>query len=148
MVRPKVFDGYALHEALRPQLGQPRQKPVGLSAEAGGELLQRLEALMHSEKLYKAESIRLDTLAQRLEVPRNTLSQVINQTGMNFFEYINHWRIEEAKKILAETTKKELNVIEVAYEVGFNNKVTFNKSFKKSTGLTPTEFRRAVTEGG
>jgi AraC-like DNA-binding protein len=61
---------------------------------------------------------------------------------MSFFEYINSLRIEEAKSLLADPNKHKLNVIEIAYQVGFNNKVTFNTTFKKSTGITPTEYRR------
>ena len=58
-----------------------------------------------------------------------------------FFEYINLKRVEEAKQLLRSRPKAELNVIEVAYEVGFANKGTFNAVFKRLTGLTPTEFR-------
>ncbi|MBK9046995.1 MAG: AraC family transcriptional regulator [Bacteroidetes bacterium] len=55
---------------------------------------------------------------------------------------MNALRIEEAKSLLANPQKHKVNVIEIAYQVGFNNKVTFNSTFKKSTGLTPTEFRK------
>jgi AraC-like DNA-binding protein len=144
-VRPKVFDGYSMQEVLRPSLPE-KYRSSTLTESLEGELRQRLQELMQREKLYKDENIRLESLAERLGVSRNNISQVINRSGMNFFEYINHWRIEEAKKLLAETSKRERNIIEVAYEVGFNNKVSFNKFFKKSTGLTPTEFRRTALE--
>jgi len=140
-VRPRVFDGYSLQEALRPATVE-KYKSSALTASLESELVKRLQELMASEKLYKDEGLRLDVIAERLGVSRNSVSQVINSTGMNFFEYVNHWRIEEAKKLLSATAKKDLNIIEVAYEVGFNNKVSFNKHFKKSTGLTPTEFRK------
>jgi AraC-like DNA-binding protein len=63
---------------------------------------------------------------------------------MNFFEFINKFRIEEAKEILKNDTEKYLNIIDVAYEVGFNNKVTFNKSFKKILSQTPTQYLSAL----
>ncbi|MBL7931338.1 MAG: helix-turn-helix transcriptional regulator [Bacteroidia bacterium] len=144
-VRPKVFDGYSVNEALQPVIFQ-KYKSSALTEDLVQELGIRLEELMRSQKLFKDERLRLDSLAKLLDVSRNSVSQVINRTGMNFFEYVNSWRIEEAKKLLSETSKEELNIIEVAYEVGFNNKVSFNKSFKKSTGLTPTEFRRLALE--
>jgi len=140
-VTPKIFDGYSLNETLVPSPAL-KYKSSTLTDSLEAELKIQLHQLMNSEKLYRDENIRLELLAERLGVSRNNISQVINKTGMNFFEYINYWRIEDAKKILAETDKKELNIIEVAYEVGFNNKVSFNKFFKKSTGLTPTEFRK------
>lgn len=140
-VRPQVFDGYPLSKALR-TVTPEKYSSSTLTISLESELQQRLKELMMSEKLYRNENLNLETLAQQLGVSRNNVSQVINRSGMNFFEYVNHWRIEEAKKILSETSKKELNIIEVAYEVGFNNKVSFNKFFKKSTGLTPTEFRK------
>jgi AraC-like DNA-binding protein len=55
---------------------------------------------------------------------------------------VNQLRVEEAKALLAETTRSDLHVIEVAYAVGFNNKMSFNAAFKKATGMTPTEYRR------
>lgn len=140
-VRPQVFDGYSIVESLRP--GTPVKYKSSVLTEAyEAELAARLEGLMRTEKLYKNEQLRLETLAERLGVSRNSVSQVINRSGMNFFEYINYWRIEEAKTLLSETSKRNLNVIEVAYAVGFSNKVSFNRFFKKSTGLTPTEFRK------
>ncbi|WP_317899831.1 helix-turn-helix domain-containing protein [Aurantibacillus circumpalustris] len=142
-VRPKVFDGYSLNESLIP-ISIEKYKSSVLTESLENELILRLKELMISEKLYKNDEINLEFLSKQLGVSRNSISQVINKTGMNFFEYVNYWRIEEAKKILSETNKKELNIIEVAYQVGFNNKVSFNKFFKKSTGLTPTEFRRVA----
>ena len=61
---------------------------------------------------------------------------------MGFHELINKYRIEEAKKILHNDEQKNLNIIDIAYEVGYNNKVTFNKAFKKDTQLTPSQYQR------
>jgi len=81
-------------------------------------------------------------------ISKHQLSQVINeQTGMNFFEYVNQHRIGEARQLLSATSKKELNIIDIAYEVGFNNKVSFNTAFKKITGKTPTSFRNESLNG-
>ena len=90
------------------------------------------------------DEINLEKLALKLGVTRHQLSQVLNEhAGLNFFEYINQRRIEEAKTLLLTTSKKELNIIEIAYKVGYSNKVTFNNTFKKHTGMTPSEFRMA-----
>ncbi len=107
------------------------------------KLANDLENLMQREKLYHQNDLRLEVLAAKLNTSKHFVSQVINQGfKMNFFEYINLKRIEEAKHLLRTTPREELNIIEVAYTVGFNNKGTFNSAFKKITGVTPTEFRR------
>ena len=97
---------------------------------------------MQTNKLYIQSDISLDKLATSTGISKHYLSQAINENlKMNFFEYINTLRINEAKELLLKP-KEELNVIEVAYQVGYNNKVSFNKAFKTITGVTPTEFRQ------
>jgi AraC-like DNA-binding protein len=121
-----------------------RYQHSGLPPQLAAQQAQRLEQLMRTEKLYRQSELRLDTLADKLEMSRHHLSQVLNEgLGMNFFEYIKSLRVAEAKDLLCSTSRRQLNIIEVAYEVGFNNKVSFNKAFKAATGLTPSEFRQA-----
>ncbi|HMV10228.1 MAG TPA: helix-turn-helix domain-containing protein [Cyclobacteriaceae bacterium] len=120
-----------------------KYKNSGLPKNLEIKLSEQLEILMQEQKLYKLNDLKLETLAEKLNTNKHFISQVINEVHkVNFFEYINLKRIEEAKQLLRLKPKKDLNVIEVAYEVGFNNKGTFNSVFKRITGLTPTEFRR------
>ena len=82
-------------------------------------------------------------LANRLNTTRHNASQVINEHfDMSFHELVNKYRIEEAMEILQDDSKQKWNIIDIAYEVGYNNKVTFNKAFKKETDLTPSQFQR------
>jgi AraC-like DNA-binding protein len=140
-LQPKVFSGFTLKEAVaEPQ----RYKNSALDMEVSNEILGLLDEVMSTKKLYRNSELRLDSLADEVGTSKHYLSQVINEKkGMSFFEYINSLRIAEAKVLLTEKSKKELNVIDVAYMVGFNNKVSFNNTFKKATGKTPTEFRNA-----
>lgn len=140
-LQPKIFSGFTLKEAVaEPQ----RYKNSALDMEVSNEILELLDEVMISKKLYRNSELRLDFLADEVGTSKHYLSQVINeQKGMSFFEYINSLRIAEAKVLLAEKSKKELNIIDIAYIVGFNNKVSFNNTFKKTTGKTPTEFRNA-----
>jgi AraC-like DNA-binding protein len=116
----------------------------GLTDAASEEMAKKIGELMQKERLYRANDLSLDKLADRLGYLKHHVSQVINERfGMNFFEYINHLRIEEAKELLRTTDAKTMNVIQVAYTVGFNNKVTFNTAFKRHTGQTPTAYRNA-----
>ena len=96
------------------------------------------------KKIYKESNINLEMLSKRLDTTRHNASQVINEHfEMSFHELVNKYRIQEAKEILQDDSKQGWNIIEVAYEVGYNNKVTFNKAFKKDTHLTPTEYQKS-----
>lgn len=138
-VQPAVFEGFAWTEPA----ALVKYKNSGLTPEASRSLLHSLDTLMSGEKRYRDPELNLETLGLQLNATKHHVSQIINEyKGVSFFEYINHLRIEEARQLLAETTRSDLHVIEVAYAVGFNNKVSFNTAFKKATGMTPTEYRR------
>jgi len=137
-VQPEVFKG-------KIKLGDPtnifKYTKSRLTPSYSEELKETLLQLLNDEKLYKMNSISLGFLSEKLGTNRHNTSQVINEHfNMNFFELINSYRIKEALRILESDTSKSLNIIEVAYEVGFNNKVTFNKSFKKILSQTPTQY--------
>ncbi len=119
-----------------------KYKNSGLTFDAITELAAALHQLMQKEKLYRKSELKLETLAMRLGVARHYVSQVINQHyGVNFFEYINVLRIEEAKQLLSSAENKNQNIIEVAYAVGYTTKNTFNTAFRRIVGVTPTEYR-------
>lgn len=109
------------------------------------KIADELDRIMEKEKLYLENDLKLEKLASILNVSKHHISQTINRVHMvNFFDYINQKRIDEAKRILHSYNKKELNVLEVAYMVGYNHKGTFNSVFKKITGTTPTEYRKQI----
>lgn len=117
----------------------------GLTKDFSSELKQQLLFLLNEEKIYKQNDISLEKLANKLGTTRHNASQVINEHfNLNFFELINTYRIKEAQEILKNDIHHNLNIIEVAYEVGFNNKVTFNKSFKKQLEQTPSQYIKSL----
>lgn len=100
---------------------------------------QRLNALMRTEKLYTNPELTLSELAQKIPVHPNTLSQVINTVeGKNFFDYINFQRVEEFKRLVLLPENSQYTLLALAYECGFNSKTSFNRNFKKATGLSPS----------
>jgi len=120
-----------------------KYKNSGLTQDTLKEIALKLKQLMQKEQLYKEGELKLETISDKLCVSKHHVSQVINQVyGVNFFEYINLLRIEEAKQLLSANDKKSMNIIEVAYSVGYNTKNTFNTAFRRIVGVTPTEFRR------
>lgn len=105
-------------------------------------MAEALNQLMKTDKLYRESELKLETLATKLDMPKHYVSQVINQHyQVNFFQYINLLRIDEAKQLLTTADKKALNIIEIAYAVGYNTKNTFNTAFRRIVGVTPTEYR-------
>ncbi len=138
-VQPKVFS-YSAYTS-ETILNVFKYRNSGLTATLSDELRQSLLYLLNEEKIYKDNSLNLAKLSERLGTTRHNASQIINEHfNMNFFELINKFRIQEAMKILETDIHSNLNIIDVAYEVGYNNKVTFNKAFKKETSQTPSEY--------
>ena len=114
-----------------------------LTLQTKTEILTRLERLMTQEKLFLNSSLNLGEVAHKLSVVPRYLSQVINELkAKNFYDYVNGYRIDEAKKLLSDPTHNSEKILSVLYDCGFNSKSVFNTVFKKNTGLTPSEFRR------
>lgn len=107
-------------------------------------LLRRLDHLMTVERIYRQEGLAIGALAARLDVPEHRLRQAINE-GLgyrNFNAFLNHYRIEDARLALSEATQREVPVLTIAMDAGFQSIGPFNRAFKAETGVTPTEFRR------
>lgn len=104
------------------------------------ENLSRIKEYLCKEKVYTDPLISLERLAKGLKMQEKLLSQVINQSsGSNFNDFINSFRIEYAIEMMKNS---DMKILEIAYEAGFNSKTTFNTSFKKITGLTPSEYKK------
>jgi len=119
-----------------------RYEKSGLSNEKADECQRKLLQIMESEKPYKNNNLTLSDLASLLKISSHNLSEIINtKGGKNFFDFINHYRIEEVKKELINPNKQNLTILAIAMDAGFNSKTSFNTLFKKYVGTTPTQFR-------
>lgn len=119
-----------------------RYRKSGLTPEKLQESHQALLQLMDSEHLYQISDLTLAQLAERLRISSHNLSEVLNtQAGKNFFDFINHYRVEQVKKDLLAPAKRGYKLIALAFDAGFNSKSSFNTIFKKYTGMTPSQFR-------
>ncbi|OHD05629.1 MAG: hypothetical protein A2086_00055 [Spirochaetes bacterium GWD1_27_9] len=105
------------------------------------EGMKKLEKLIETKKLFKDPELTLSDLAKELDISTHNLSQMINATGTNFFDFINYYRIEEFKNYLKDPKNLEkFTLLSLALDAGFNSKATFNKAFKKNMGMTPSEY--------
>jgi len=109
------------------------------------ELIHHLENYMTREKPFLKLNINLEMLAAQLSMPERTLSRVINQHfKQNFVEFINRYRIEEAKKLLISDVNNQKSILTIMDESGFNSKSTFNSIFKQRVQMTPSQFRKTA----
>lgn len=113
-----------------------------LTPGASDSIKRKLERLLDEDQVFRENELRLTDLAAYLDISHHQLSQVINeQYGVNFFELINHYRVEHVKRLLANPEYDHQTIIQIAFEAGFNNKASFNRYFKKEIGITPSAFR-------
>ncbi len=113
-------------------------------SSADQKLVVALMRLMADERIYRHDNISIGTLATKLAIPEYRLRRLINQRlgYRNFNVFLNNHRIEEAKAALADPTQAEVPVITIAMDAGFQSLGPFNRAFKATTGVTPTEYRR------
>jgi AraC-like DNA-binding protein len=114
------------------------------STAADQRLVDALMRLMADERIYRHDNVTIGTLATKLSIPEYKLRRLINQRlgYRNFNVFLNNHRIEEAKAALADPTQAEVPVITIAMDAGFQSLGPFNRAFKATTGVTPTEYRR------
>ncbi|OJJ15255.1 hypothetical protein BKI52_38210 [marine bacterium AO1-C] len=106
-------------------------------------LLNHLE----THQAFTNNELTLKALSEQMGVSAYHLSQVMNEElGKNFYELINHYRVEAVKTSLANPRAHQTNLLSIAYDAGFNSKSSFNRIFKKSTGLTPSEYRKKLAK--
>ncbi len=115
-----------------------------LSEQDAGWIHERLERLMLEQKPFKNPDLTLNELARSLEVHPNHLSQVINsRVKKNFYELINDRRVEEFIHLTGQPESQQFTLLSLAHDCGFNSKASFNRNFKKYTGLSPREYLKS-----
>ena len=107
------------------------------------EDLNKLTALMESEKFYLDPQLTLYKLSELSGIPQYKISKALNTIQkQNFFEFINTYRVEHVKKMLLEGQANKMNLLGIAMDSGFNSKASFNRIFKKIAGMTPSAWMK------
>ncbi|MBW8816545.1 MAG: AraC family transcriptional regulator [Caulobacterales bacterium] len=118
------------------------QDPRGDAADRAA--LERLQARMAAEG-WRREGLTIGALAEELALPEHRLRRLINQRlgHRNFADFVNSYRIEAAKRRLADPGDARTTVAAIAFDLGYGSLGPFNRAFRAATGLSPTEWRRA-----
>ncbi|WP_192877700.1 two-component regulator propeller domain-containing protein [Arenibacter hampyeongensis] len=122
-------------------------KPIDPNLEVENlEKIKELNLLMDMDKVYLDSELGLAQLAEKIEVSTNHLSLLLNDyIGKNFYDYINHYRVEEVKKRLKDPNYQKQTLSSIGGDCGFNSKSAFNRIFKNLTGKTPSEYQSMPT---
>ncbi|NOY59848.1 MAG: helix-turn-helix transcriptional regulator [Calditrichaeota bacterium] len=124
-----------------------RYERSGLNEELAKNYSERLQHFMKEGKPYLNPELTIKDVSDHLNISRHYITQVLNETmKKNFYTFINEYRVEEVKKRLVDHQYDHLTFSAIAYECGFNSKSSFNFIFKKSTGMTPSEFKKKRME--
>lgn len=116
-----------------------------LDMEYCRKVVSKLTWAMEKDKLYLNQDLSLNEVAEKIDIPRHHISVVLNKIlDKTFFDYINKYRVEEVKKRLQDTSSKNLTLLAIAFDAGFNSKATFNRIFKKYENMTPLEYRNSL----
>ena len=124
---------------------ESKYRRSGLDKETGRIFLDELTRHMEADKPYLEGNLVLPQLARQLGISPNYLSQVINeQLNLNFYDFVNGYRVEEAKRLMREAGQKNVNILNIALDSGFNSKSAFYTAFKKAASMTPTQYRKSL----
>jgi AraC-like DNA-binding protein len=121
-----------------------------LPDDDAAELEARLRAAMTDDHLYTRPGLTLAELADAVAATPHEVSQILSvRLQCNFYAFVNEHRVAHAKAALADPARRDVSVLDLAFEAGFRSKSTFNSAFRKATGVTPTAFReRGATAAG
>jgi AraC-like DNA-binding protein len=134
MIHPHVFIGL--------EQKPKKQSPTLYDADTMKNI-QILEDYISYHKPFLNPSLTLKELSDATHIAEKIISHIINQHyNKNFFNYINSFRIEEAKKLMTSTKIQNTTMLGIAFDAGFNSKTVFYDTFKKIVGMTPSEFRQ------
>ena len=125
-------------------INQEKYKTTRVSDDQTERLFTKVIDIVATNQQYTNPELTLKSLSESLNVSTQVLSMVINQkSGKNFNAFVNHYRIEEALKLLSDSDHQNFTISAIAFKVGFNSLSSFNSAFKKQTGKTPQAHRQS-----
>lgn len=128
----------------QPGITKSKYQKSRISDAEAKKIADKLVKIVEQEKLYLDPELTLANLSEKSGIAAFVISQVLNMSlGKSFYELINGYRVEAAKRLLANPDNQHLTILSIGFEAGFNSKTTFNSVFKKYTGQTPSEYLKS-----
>lgn len=125
--------------------GRPKYAKHALSEDDAIQYRSRLLNYMQIERPYLNEELNLKQLAEETGISQHHLSIIINRDlGRNFFNFLADYRVEEAKRLMADPDWQKENMLAICYAAGFQSRSAFNSAFKRVTGKSPTDYRKGL----
>ena len=121
-------------------------KKSGLQANKMETIYASLLKAMEEDKLYLQPGLCLADLSNTLNIPAHHITQTLNEyAGVNFYDFVNGYRVDEFKRKIAASENEEFSLLGIALDCGFNSKSSFNRIFKKTTRLSPSEYTKNIS---
>ena len=134
-----LFNHAAIHKYEYTSLNLSPQQPHSQTIKP--KYITQLEHIINEQKQFKNPDLSLELLAKEMDISARTLSSIINgHYKCSFVEFVNSYRLIEAKRLLMQDKNKA--VLDIMYAAGFSSKATFNAMFKRVEGLTPSQYRK------
>ncbi len=120
-----------------------KYKTSSLSENEMKRLFDQIEQLFEMEQIFHDSELKVQHIAQRLDVTGHNVSQTINQMAqISFYEYVNKFRVSYFKDLLKDPHKRRFTILALGFESGFNSKASLNRIFKQQEGITPREYQQ------
>ncbi|GAB1415805.1 hypothetical protein MASR2M117_12110 [Paludibacter sp.] len=149
-----ILSFYGLHQQIVPKefLAEDIEEDEAVSYknslltdDAKEKIKRSILIVFEKKQIYLNPDLNMDMLSKELKIPKYQITEVLNTViGKNFFQFVNSFRIEAIKKMLLDP-KNNFSIEAIGYDCGFSSKSSFYKEFKRSTGLTPVEFKNQST---
>lgn len=138
-------DRISLRKEIRKKQTSKSDKPVE-NQERAESAFEEIDSFVINSQKFLDPNLSLESLSEELGMSNSSLSKLMNSyAGSNFSDYINKFRVEEAQKLLADTSFSGYTIVAIGLECGFNSKSTFYSAFKKFTKLTPASYRKSTS---
>ncbi len=122
---------------------RPEETRAHSEEKPSDSAIDRVRKAMEVDKVYLKHNLNIEQFGAHLELPVKDVSSVINKHfGTNFFEFVNSYRVEEAKRLLSDPGMADKTILDILLDSGFNSKSAFHRFFKRLAGMSPSEYRK------
>lgn len=146
-LKPQVFHAlpHQIEKTTEAETAKQKYESSNLQDAQKNKLVEKLVAYVETQKPYQESELTLSELAEQVNIQPHYLSQIVNQNlKCTFLDFVNGYRVKEAKRLLKSDTHSHYTILAIAYEAGFNSKTAFYSAFKKHAGTTPSNYRKSA----